>query len=143
MSVFTSGLITALKGDATLTTLMGTYRTEPAWFSIFPTPGDAGRPLGVVRPQSDPSRGLEFDAKDIDSRNITYSVDVFTDADGSIVDLEAIAERVKALFHRTPSALTITGYDVIDAFADGPTELPTDHTVYGRRVSVEMILTKQ
>lgn len=141
MSAPTSALITALKNDATLQGLMGSYGGASAWFSVFPTPGDATRPVGVIRPASDPMDGLQFESKDSESREITYDIDLFTDATGSVVTLESAAERVHALFHR--QTLAVTGYDTAQVRATGPLPLPTDHTAYGRRVSVRLDLIKQ
>jgi len=141
MSAQTAAIITALKGDATLQGLMGSYGGASAWFSIMPTPGDADRPLGVVRPVSDPGEGLQYEAKDFYSREMEYEIDIFTDANGSVVALENVAERVRTLFHR--QALSVTGFDTVGVYASGPIELPTDHTAYGRRVNLKLDLIKQ
>lgn len=134
MSVFTSGLVATLATDSTLTGLLSTYKTKPAIFSADPIPADALRPYLVISPVSDTS----WDTKNTEGRDMRRDVRAYCNATGSMAPVETIAERIRTLLHR--KTITITGYQNVMTFCEGPLIAPTDQTLYGLVVTVRLVL---
>jgi hypothetical protein len=80
-----------------------------------------------------------WDTKSTRGRQIYRDVRCYTDADGSAVLVEAMAERVRALLHRYE--LSIAGYNVIVAEVSGPT-VADEQNAYGRILSVRFLVEK-
>lgn len=135
MGAITQAFHARMAGDAALTAMLSTYNGAPAIFTIEPVPGDARLPfiVAVGDVASSP-----FDTKTTRGRDITRDIRCYTEASGSMVGIEAIAERVRALFHR--HRLAISGFGTLVAVASGPTIAPTDDTVYGMLVTVRLII---
>lgn len=135
----TSAFYDVLAGDATLVSLLSTYESNPAIFTVDPAPGDATLPYIVAAGHV---ADVPFDTKTEEGREVTRDVRCYDAADGSSVTVEAMAERVRALFHR--QTFTIDGFGVIVSECTGP--IVADETVgeiggdaYGRIVSVRVI----
>lgn len=130
-----------MAGDATLTAMLGTYASLPCVFHSQ-VPPDAPRPYVVIDPANVDAIILEtLDGKD--DRSIDFLISAFIDYTGSAITVDAIAERIRALFHAngrdagevTPMAMS--GYNgVHTSVAQGPIGVPTDDSLEGRAVTV-------
>jgi len=136
MSILTQALYDRLSMDPALAGLLATYRGGPAVFTTDPAPGDAGMPLVVTAGEVTQT---PWDTKSTRGRQIYRDVRCYTDADGSAVLVEAMAERVQALLHRYE--LSIAGYNVIVAEVSGPT-VADEQNAYGRILSVRFLVEK-
>ncbi|ADU50169.1 hypothetical protein Tmar_0044 [Thermaerobacter marianensis DSM 12885] len=135
MAALTQALYDRLAGDTELRTMLGTYKGQPAIFTA-PPPGDAGEAaypmivtLGAVSDTPD-------DTKTSRGREVQRDITCYTLADGSMSQVEAIAERVRQLLHRQP--LAVDGYHVWLAEVNGPILAETDDTVYGLTLTVRL-----
>ena len=117
-----------MAGDAQLVGDLALFLGGPAIFSAPPLPERASLPAIVIEGPDDESPA---DTKTTTGRTMTRGITIYTDADGAIDKIERIADRVVALFHRQP----LPGGWRTTAF--GPTHVPTDGTIYGRRVTIE------
>ena len=134
MSVFTQAIYDVLAGDATLVALLGTYDGAPAIFTTDPAPGDAELPYIVTAGEV---AQVPFDTKTTLGREITRDARCYTEADGSAVTVEAIAERVRFLLHRT--SMAISGYQWVLAECTGP-QVADEQDSYARIVTVRMVV---
>ena len=133
MSV-TEAIYDVLAGDATLTALLATYGGEPAIFTTDPAPGDAVLPYIVSAGEV---AQTPWDTKTTRGRVVIRDVRCYTDATGSAVVVETIAERVRALLHR--QTLAISDFECLIADCSGP--VPADgQDAYGRIVSVRLTI---
>jgi len=143
MADITEALYTRLSGDATLQGLLSTYEGGAAVFTTDPIPENAELPYVTVLPIAE----VPFDSKQtfaggatgnmLLGREISYDVGCYDEDDGSIVDVEAIRERVRALLHR--HVLTISNFTTVIAEVSGA--LPADEDgVFGRIVTIRLIV---
>jgi len=132
MSILTQALYDVLANDVTLTGMLATYGDEPAIFTTDPVPGDAGRPLIVTAGEA---TQVPFDTKQTRGRDLVRDIRCYADADGSAVEIEAIAERVRTLLHR--QALTISGFSWMVSDCAGPI-VADEVDVYGRILSLSV-----
>lgn len=126
-----------INGDGTVTALLSMFKGQRAIFV-----GDL-LPPGVVPPyiSSPPSfADAPNDAKNAIGRAISRDIGCYTLATGNTTTVDAIAERVRELFHRHP--LVISGFATMIASASGPVVAPTDKTLYGRIVTVSWTIWK-
>lgn len=135
MGAITQAFYNRLAGDAPLTALLSRYNGAPAIFTIEPVPEDARLPFIVAIGDVATS---PFDTKTTRGRDIARDIRCYTEATGSAADVEAIAERVRVLFHRY--RLAVAGFGTVLAIASGPSIAPTDETVYGMLVTVRLII---
>lgn len=133
MSVLTAAIYDRLAQDATLAGMLATYNGSPAVFTTAPAPGDAVRPYVVTAGEA---VQIPFDTKTTRGRDVIRDVRCYADADGSVVVVEAIAERVRVLLHRQP--LPITGFDWILSECSGPI-VADERDVYGRIISLSLM----
>lgn len=136
MSVLTAAVYDRMANDATLTGLISTYKGEPAIFTIDPVPGDATLPYIVTAGEI---AQAPFDTKTTRGRRPFRDVRCYASADGSAVTVEAMAERVRALFHRYE--LTVVDFGVIVANCVGPI-VADEQDAYGRILTVEFMLVE-
>jgi len=129
-------LYTALASDVTLTGLLATYEAAPAIFTTDPAPADAVLPYIVAA--SIPV-DMAFDTKTTLGRTIWRDIRIYAEALGSVVLIDQIAERVRALLHR--QTLTVAGYDWVLSDCAGPISADVD-LVYGRIITVKITLDK-
>ncbi|HEY8414807.1 MAG TPA: DUF3168 domain-containing protein [Thermaerobacter sp.] len=132
MAALTQALYGRLAGDPELRSMLGTYEGQPAIFTA-PPPGDAPYPmivsLGAVSDTPD-------DTKTSRGREVQRDITCYTLADGSMAQVETLAERVRQLLHRQP--LAVDGYHVWLAEVSGPILAETDNTVYGLTLTVRL-----
>lgn len=138
MGALSQAFYDRMANDATLTSGSGlaTYGLAPAIFTRDPVPQDATLPYILMDGETlhDP-----FDTKTTLGHDLTRDIRVFAEATGSTEVVETLAERIRQLFHRY--ALPVTGFTkTLLAEAFGPIELPSDGTVYGREISVRLVL---
>jgi hypothetical protein len=132
MQALTQAIYNAMAGDTTLTGMLSTYSGGPAIFMYAPVPGAATRPF-VVCANSIVDR--PFDTKNSTGREETRIIGCYDVSTVSYDIVEAIAERVRFLFHHI--MLPVTGYTMILAEASGPIVAPADDqmTDYVRMVT--------
>ena len=136
MGALTAAFHQRLAGDPTLATLLATYNGRPAVFTSDPAPADAELPFVVSAGEvaQEPA-----DTKTTRGRTIYRDVRCYAAETGSAAQIEAIAERVRALFHRYP--LAVAGYGIVVAVASGPIPAPDDDdTTTGRVVTVRLTM---
>ena len=136
MSV-TEAIYDTLAGDATLTALLTTYGGEPAIFTTDPAPGDAELPYIVSAGEV---AQTPFDTKTTRGRVAIRDVRCYTDATGSAVVVEAIAERVRALLHR--QTLAISDFECVIADCSGPVAAD-GQDAYGRIVTIRLTMEEE
>ena len=134
MSAVTEAIYDVLAGDATLTAMLSTYGGEPAIFTTDPAPGDAELPYIVSAGEV---AQTPWDTKTTRGRVVMRDVRCYTDATGSAVAVEAIAERVRALLHR--QTLAISDFECVIADCSGPT-VADGPDAYGRIVTVRLTI---
>ena len=127
-----AALYDTLSVDGTLAGMLTDYNGSPAIFTSHPAPGDAELPYIVTAGEVS---HLPFDTKTTRGRDLIRDVRCYAEADGSVVVVEAIAERVRDLLHR--QALVISGFDWIISNCSGP--LAADEgDAYGRIISLSL-----
>lgn len=134
MSVLTAAMYDQMAGDGTLAGLLSTYDEEVAVFTTDPAPGNAILPYIVTAGES---VQMPWDTKTTRGRQAWRDVRCYADANGSAVVVEAIAERVRALFHRVE--LTVAGFEWVWAECSGPI-VADEQDAYGRIVTVKLTL---
>lgn len=133
MSILTQAIYNLLSSDATLTALLATYDGNPAIFTTDPAPGDADLPYIVTAGEVTQT---PFDTKNLYGRDLIRDVRCYTEASGSTIVIEQIAERVRYLLHR--QSIAITDFEWVLSDCSGP--LPADETdAYGRILSLRLI----
>lgn len=130
----TAAVYDRLVADVTLAGLLATYGGGPAVFTVDPAPGNATLPYIVSAGEVAQS---PFEAKNALGREVIRDVRCYAAATGSAVTVEAIAERVRALFHRYE--LTVDEFEMLVAEASGPVSADEDDA-YGRIVTIRWIL---
>jgi len=133
----TEAIYDALAGDATLVAMLTTYGGEPAIFTTDPAPGDAELPYIVSAGEV---AQTPFDTKTTRGRVAIRDVRCYTDATGSAVAVEAIAERVRALLHR--QTLAISDFECVIADCSGPVAAD-GQDAYGRIVTVRLTMEEE
>lgn len=133
MNMLTRAIYGIMVADGTLTALLATYGGEPAIFTTDPAPPDATRPYivtvgAVALLPADTKTTLGIDAR--------RDIRCYADADGSAGTVEAIAWRVRELFHR--QAVAMDDYSVW--WCDVTSVVNADEPgVYGRVVTVRLV----
>ena len=132
--MITNELHELLAGDTILTGLLSTYEGEPAIFTVDPAPNDATLPYIVAAgsPVSTP-----YDTKTTLGREIWRDIRCYTEANGTAITVEAIAERVRELLHR--QELTSADYETIWSVCDGPV-VADDSEAYGRIITLKITI---
>ena len=132
--MLTQGFYDLMAGDTTLTGLIASFEGLPAIFTAGTVPENAVLPYVV-------SGGAVADApadtKNSSGREIIRDIRCYAAANGSVGGINAIAEQVRALFHR--QAVPAAGFiaEIVDT--SGPVVADEDDT-YGRVVTVRAIL---
>lgn len=132
MSILTAPFYEVLSGDSTLTAMLAEYEGIPAIFSFDPVPGDAEKPYIV---SSGEVSQIPKDSKNCRGRNIIRDIRIYTEASGSSILIESIAERIRELFHRTQ--LEISGFEWVLSSCSGPI-VANELDCYGRIISVNV-----
>lgn len=123
-----------MKNDGALTALLAQYRGSLAIFFQSPIPEGVLPPYIAVPPETDTPN----DTKNGLGRTAIRDIGCYDVASGDPRTVDAIAERVRALFHRQP--LTIVGYETMLAEVIGPSPASTDKTLYGRLLSLRLVV---
>ena len=135
MSVFTQAIYDRLANDATLIALLSDYNGSPAIFTVMPIPEDVDLPYIITEGEVS---NIPFDTKNSSGREIYRDIRCYTEADGSAVTVETIAERIRTLFHN--HELVVSGYDnAMLCEAESLSVAPFEDGVYGRIVTVRFI----
>jgi len=132
--VLTQAIYDKLAEDVALTTLLATYQGQPAIFTTQPAPGDATLPYIITAGNV---AVVPFDTKTTQGRTFTRDVRCYAAASGSAATVEAIAERVRTLLHR--SALIVEGFAWVWAKCSGPIAADEQDT-YARIITVTMTI---
>jgi hypothetical protein len=133
MSILTEAIYNRLAGDGTLAVMLSQYQGTPSVFTIDPAPGDAKLPYIVT---SGEVTQVPFDTKTTRGRSLIRDVRIYAEADGSVVTIEAMAERVRYLLHR--QTLTIAGFAWVISDVSGPI-VADEPGKYGRILSLSLI----
>jgi len=137
MSGITKAFYDVLVSDGTLTALLATYEGDPAVFTTDPAPDNADLPYLVTAGEVSQA---PFDTKTTRGRDLRRDIRCYTEANGDATTVEAIAERVRELFHREP--LVIDGFGVWVADCSGPIVADEDDA-YGRVVTVRLLMIEE
>ncbi len=124
-------------GDAALASLLATYSGNAAVFTTDPAPGNAVLPYVVTAGQA---VDTPFDTKTTRGRQIWRDVRCYAERDGSAAVVEAIAERVRELFHR--HMLAVSFFETWIAECAGPI-VHDEADAYGRIVTVKLVLVER
>jgi hypothetical protein len=130
----TAAFHSRMANDATLAGLLALYEGVPAVFTTDPVPGDAVLPYVVSAGEA---VNTPFDTKTTLGRSIWRDVRCYDNADGSAANVEAIADRVRALFHR--QSFSIPGFAWILAECSGPI-VADEQDAYARIVTVKLTI---
>lgn len=129
-----TALYQRLAADATLTGLLAQYRSLPAIVvgDLDTLPEDIVPPFVIID-------AAEFnepnDTKQDDGREVAQPIRCYTDATGSTLLVEQIAERIRFLLHRKPAGLLPGAWR---AECSGPVIAPTDTSFYGREITARV-----
>lgn len=135
MGSISIGFFNRMNDDKTLTDQLSVYNTKPAIFTTDPAPLDAVLPYIVCPPgYSD----LPFDTFSTQGREIVRDIRCYAPKTGSVAAVEAIAERVRTLFHR--STISVTGYALVRCWVDNILFGPEEIDAYGLIVTVRVHL---
>lgn len=134
-AVFTEAIYHQLRNDAELVSMLATYGGLPAIFTIDPVPGDAVLPYIVTAGQI---ADTSWDTTYSEGRIIVRDIRCYTEATGSMIAVENMAERVRYLFHRR--TIPVDRYDNVITKCTGPIQGPEEEDAYGMIVTVEMYL---
>lgn len=137
MSVITQGFYDVLVADATLTALLASYEGAPAVFTTDPAPDNADLPYIVTAGEVSQA---PFDTKTTRGRDLRRDIRCYTEANGDATTVEAMAERVRELFHREP--FVIDGFGVWVADCSGPI-VADEAEAYGRIVTVRLLMVEE
>jgi len=134
MSALTAAIYARLAGDGILMGLLADYGGNPAIFTVDPAPDNATLPYLVTAGEVSQA---PFEAKNARGREVRRDVRCYAERSDSAVEIEAIAERVRALLHRQP--LDIDGFENWIAECLGPI-VADEEDAYGRIVTVRLIM---
>lgn len=134
MNVVSAAFHDRLTGDAPLAALLATWNSAPAVFTQDPPPGKATLPYIIT---AGSVSDVPWDTKQTRGREIRRDVRCYTVLDDAPDVVEAIAERVRTLFHR--QALTVEGFGVWLTECVGPITAD-EPDAYGRIVTVRLIM---
>lgn len=139
MGALSQAFYDRLSSDATLIALLSTYEGAPAVFTNDPAPPDAELPYIVTAGEF---AVAPFDTKTLYGREVYRDIRCYAKELGSAEQIEDIAERVRALFHRYE--LPVSGFSTMLCDVSGPTVAPDDdETVTGRIVSVRLVIQEE
>jgi len=132
--MITAAFHSRMANDVTLAALLADYEGAPAVFTTDPAPGDAVLPYIVSAGEA---VNAPFDTKTTRGNTLWRDVRCYAAADGSAVEVEAIADRVRALFHR--QSFSIPGFAWIWAECSGPI-VADEQDAYGRIVTAKLTI---
>ena len=131
----TQAFVDTLRGDPTLQGLLASYKGVAAVFTTGTIPEDAQLPFIVTDGEVSHE---PFDTKTSQGHDFIRDISCHADDKGSPIQVETIANRVRALFHR--QNIPVTGFGTMISVVTGPISNDGDR-VYGRVLSVRMVLS--
>ncbi len=134
MDALSEAMHDVMSGDATLAGLLSTFEGVPA-ISSADVPV-RGMTLPYIIIASGPAM-VPYDTKNCQGWAFSRDVRCYVSKTGSAETVMAIAERVVALFHRKPFA--VSGYGVVYVVCHGPVSADTEGA-YGRVVTVRGVM---
>lgn len=116
------------------------YAGAPAVFTERPVPDECGYPLVIAA--GDVTHG-DQDFIDDPLRVFVRDIAVYGKNTKDYRTVEAVALRIRDLFHRNRESLVVSGWNVVDVVCQGPIVAPTDddHSV-GRLVILTVRLSQ-
>lgn len=120
-----------LASEAAVTSRLSTYQGDPAIFS-GEVPEDATGWWLIIESLDE----THADTKTTRGRDRTWDISAFGPASGSALPLEALVEAVKDALHRRP--VSYTGAAGWRARVVADSDAPTDDTMYGRTITVQL-----
>ena len=136
----TQAIYDKLVGDPTLVSLLASYGggspTEPAIFTGWPVPPDADRPYFFTRGNVAVASFDELAS--LLGQAITRDVTAIANNTGSDAAIETIAERIRAVLHRTSLTLPV-GTHIMTQCIGGPAVAETDDSLTGRRLTFRIV----
>jgi len=130
----TSAIHDRMALDATLAAMLAIYDGAPAVFTTDPVPGNAALPYIVSAGEA---VSTAWDTKTTRGNQLWRDIRCYDHATGSAVRVEAMAERVRQLFHR--QVLVVPGFVWIWAECAGPI-VADEQDAYGRVVTVKLTI---
>lgn len=134
MTALDNAIYIRMASDATLVGLISSLKSLPAIATQEPIPAGMVPPYIAVMP----ALVSPNDTKTHNGRLVVRDINCYQRALGDPSVVDAIAERIRALFHRYQ--LSVSGYDTMMAEAGGPTRAETDKTLYGRTITLRLTL---
>lgn len=134
-------ILDALEGDSAITTDLPAYGGAYAIHTRRPAPANTPFPYCLAGPMI----GAD-DTQEVLSKarfDITIDVAFYGKQKDSTEyrKVERLARNAFGLFHRQPSALTVTGYQVVQIICSGPTPAPADDdALVGRLVTLTVTI---
>jgi hypothetical protein len=126
-------------GDAPLVALLAADGGAPNVLMSSPVPENTDRPFIV----SDGNIGGAKDRiKNSDVREIFRDIRAFTDATGNTALVEQIIDIVHDLFHHQKANVPVAGFTTMLITASDPITAPSGEGLYGRMLTVRMLLGK-
>lgn len=145
MTVVVPAIYTVLAADSDLTSRISSYNGSPAIFSSKKVPSDVSTPFIHI---SQPVADVNFDTLKEFGRDIVHDIMIVFPETGSVAALDAAAERVRTLLHKT--SLSVSGYQHVQSYTVGPIDAPIEGgrsgfqidevDEVGRLVSVRVLL---
>lgn len=141
MNAVTKAIHDLLTADATLVALLGKMNGMPSVFSAAPVESpdasdDEKRLAFPMVVNQGPTADDPFNTKTSAGRDMSLDIAAYSIDDGSIKDIDTIAERLRVLL--VPD-LAVSGFKTILQDVSGPT-LADGDIVHGRIISVRLIL---
>lgn len=131
----------AIVASADIVALLATYAGEPAVFSSAPAPGNAAYPFILI---SDDVDKIEEDGLSDFRPSVEREISVYVN--NAIPEKYRVADQViylvRTLFHRRRTAITVTGWHVVDIQVSGPVPTSQDDQTEGRVVTLTVRLAK-
>lgn len=139
MEVLTQAFFDLFTSDGVLTAMLATYGEYggPAFFTTDPPPGNATLPYIVSAGEV---VDTPFDTKTGEGRRLWRDIRCYAAASGGSGPVEAIADRVRYLLHRTP--FEVEGFRVEIVECSGPVAAD-EPEAYGRIVTAKMTLFEE
>jgi len=136
MSITTAPFYDLLVGDAVVLTYLQEFNGRANIFTYQPVPKGV---VGTYIITAGEIVSTPNDSKDVTGRRITRDIRCYAPADGNNTDIEALAERVRTLFHR--GSIVIPGFKTIYVNVNGPIPLDEEY-MFGRVLTVDLLLSE-
>jgi len=130
----TRSLVDYLRGDPILATKLGAFRGYPSVFGVSPIPEPATTPFIVTQSVADTT----LDKKSGVMREIEQDIGIYDDEDGSVADIESIAEYVR---EKMRGSFSVPDWTISTVHVSGPT-ISDVEDLHGRTLSARIILDR-